>query len=142
MTILDTNVLSEVLKPEPSKVVFNWLAAQEQWSTFTTAVTKAEILYGLSLLPAGKKRTRLSAAIERMFDEEFEGRILPFDENAAREYATIAAGPATKGRPISQFDAQIAAIARSHRAVLATRNVTDFEGCGIDIVNPWAETAA
>lgn len=106
---------------------------------FTTAITQAEILYGIEALPPGTRRSRLQAAIEKMFAAQFEGRVLPFDESAARSFARIAAARDAAGRPISQFDAMIAAIARSHRAAVATRNTADFERCGIPIVNPWAE---
>jgi predicted nucleic acid-binding protein len=82
---------------------------------------------------------RLLAAVEKMFAEEFEGRILPFDEDAARAFAGIVAARDRAGRPISQFDAMIAAIARSHRAAVATRNTADFQNCGVDVINPWTE---
>jgi len=136
--VLDTNVLSEALKPLPSRIVLGWLAAQQPLSVFTTAITEAEVLYGVETLP-GKRRTRLLAAVERMFAEEFAGRILPFDEDAARAFAGIVAARDTAGRPISQFDAMIAAIARSHRAAVATRNTADFQHCGIEVINPWIE---
>ena len=139
MILLDTNVLSEALKPLPSPIVLRWLAAQEPSSVFTTSVTQAEVLYGIETLPPGKRRTRLLAAVEKMFAEEFEGRILPFDEDAARAFAGIVAARDAAGRPISQFDAMIAAIARSHRAAVATRNTADFQHCGIDLINPWTE---
>ena len=139
MILLDTNVLSEALKPLPSPIVLRWLAAQEPSSVFTTSVTQAEILYGIETLPPGKRRTRLLAAVEKMFAEEFEGRILPFDEDSARAFAGIVAARDAAGRPISQFDAMIAAIARSHRAAVATRNTADFQHCGIDLINPWTE---
>ncbi len=139
MIILDTNVLSEALRPLPSGVVLRWLAAQEPEAVFTTAITQAEVLYGIELLPPGKRRVRLSAAIEKMFAEEFQGRILPFDDEAARAFAKILAARDAAGRPISQFDAMIAAIARSRHAAVATRNTADFERCGIQLINPWTE---
>ena len=139
MILLDTNVLSEALKPLPSPIVLRWLAAQEPSSVFTTSVTQAEVLYGIETLPPGKRRTRLLAAVEKMFAEEFEGRILPFDEDSARAFAGIVAARDAAGRPISQLDAMIAAIARSHRAAVATRNTADFQHCGVDAVNPWIE---
>jgi hypothetical protein len=135
--VLDTNVLSEALKPLPSHIVLGWLAAQQPLSVFTTTVTEAEVLYGVETLPPGKRRLRLLAAVEQMFAEEFAGRILPFDEDAARAFARIVAARDRARRPISQFDAMIAAIARSHRAAVATRNTGDFQGCGIDVINPW-----
>ena len=139
MILLDTNVLSEALKPLSSPIVLRWLAAQEPSSVFTTSVTQAEVLYGIETLPPGKRRTRLLAAVEKMFAEEFEGRILPFDEDSARAFAGIVAARDAAGRPISQFDAMIAAIARSHRAAVATHNTADFQHCGIDLINPWTE---
>lgn len=95
------------------------------------------MLYGLECLPAGRRRLALHVAIEKVFDEEFAGRILPFDEDAARAFAKIVAGRNVLGRPISQFDAMIAAIARSRSAELATRNTADFSDCGVRLVNPW-----
>jgi predicted nucleic acid-binding protein len=137
--VLDTNVLSEVLKPAPADTVLRWLADQPPAAVFTTTITLAEILYGLEVLPEGKRRSRLLTAIERMFAEQFDGRILPFDEEAARLFAAIAASRFAAGRPISQSDAMIAAIARSHRAAVATRNTSDFERCGVRVVNPWGD---
>ena len=115
------------------------LAAQEPSSVCTTAITQAEILYGVEMLPAGKRRTRLAAAVEKVFSQEFRDRILPFDEDAAHFFPKIVAGRDALGRPISQLDAMIAAVARSHRATLATRNTPDFEHCGVRVVNPWDE---
>lgn len=138
MIVLDTNVLSEALKPLPSGTVLEWLAAQTPPAVFTTTIALAEILYGVEALPRGKRRTGLLSAIERMFAAEFEGRILPFDEDAARLFGGIVASRDAAGRPISQFDAMIAAIARSHRAAVATRNTADFAGCGIQVIDPWA----
>jgi predicted nucleic acid-binding protein len=135
--VLDTNVLSEALKPLPSPIVLDWLAGQDSSSVFTTAVTQAEILFGVETLPAGRRRMRLLAAVEKVFAEEFEGRILAFDEDAARAFAGIVATRDRAGRPITQFDAMIAAIARSHRATVATRNTADFQNCGVDVINPW-----
>ena len=140
MIILDTNVLSELLTPTPSKIVIEWLAAQHPPSVFTTAVTEAEILYGLRLLPEGRRRRDLEAAISPIFDEDLSGRVLPFDRDAADLYATIATRRRSAGRPISQFDAQIAAIALSRGASVATRNVSDFEGAGVSIINPWMDS--
>jgi toxin FitB len=137
MLILDTNVISEIMQPSPSPRVLEWWSQQQTGELFTSAVSEAEILSGIELLPKGKRRDRLLAEADAMFNEDFAGRILPFDEEAARVFAEIAAGRRTQGRPIAEFDAQIAAIARSHRAVLATRNTTDFEACGVRLVNPW-----
>ncbi len=139
MIILDTNVLSETFRPAPSDAVLRWLAAQEPLSVFTTTITQAEVLYGIEALPAGKRRAQLSAAINAVLANEFSGRILPFDEEAARVFPQIVTGRDALGRPIAQFDAMIAAIARSRRATLATRNSSDFEHCGLRVINPWTE---
>jgi predicted nucleic acid-binding protein len=139
MILLDTNILSELMCAAPEKSVEQWLADQPDASVFISAVTEAELRYGVALLPTGKRRSALAAVIEGMLGEDFTGRILPFDSAAAVAFAEIAATRRQAGRPIAQADAQIAAIARSRRAALATRNVPDFEGCGIDVVNPWTE---
>lgn len=138
MIILDTNALSETLKPVPEEIVVRWLASQERSNVFVTVITQAEMLYGIEVLPSGKRKLRLLELTQRLFgDEGFQGRILPFDHESAREFAKIAVSRKTSGRPISQFDAMIAAIARANRATLATRNTADFEHCGIRLVNPW-----
>ncbi len=137
MILLDTNVLSELMKPAPAASVVDWMASQSAASLYTTSITQAEILHGVMLLPAGKRRNAIEAAAESMFNEDFGGRILAFDSDAARLYAHLAAQRRRAGRPISHFDAQIAAIALSTGAAIATRNVTDFDNCGLKIVNPW-----
>ena len=138
MILLDTNVVSELMRPAPAQVVVSWLAAQPAASLFICAVAEAELRHGASLLPEGRKRTELKVAIEAMLAEDFAGRILPFDSAAAVAFATISSGRRQVGRPISQFDALIAAIAQSRGAALASRNVADFEGCGVEIINPWS----
>ncbi len=137
MIVLDTNVLSEALKPSPEEAVLHWLAEQNREKVFTTAITQAEILYGVEMLPSGKRRSRLHDTVERLFREEFPERILGFDSGSALVYPKIVAKRARLGRPISQFDALIAAVCRSRDATIATRNTTDFEDCGLTIVNPW-----
>jgi toxin FitB len=137
MIVLDTNVLSETLRPIPDPQVMAWLAAQPRAALFTTAVTEAEILYGLGLLPEGTRKEALSIAIKAIFDEDFASTLLSFDSDAADQYAQIAVTRRNGGRPISQFDAMIAAITRSRGATLATRNVKDFVDCGIPIIDPW-----
>jgi len=137
MIVLDTNVLSEASRPAPARRVLDWLAAQQPARLFTTTISEAEFLYGLALLPAGKRRTGLEQAARRMFGEDFANRVLPFDSAAAHAFALIAAVRRKKGRPIGDLDAQIAAIARSHGAAVATRNVGDFSDCGIDVIDPW-----
>lgn len=137
MIILDTNVLSEMLRPMPDENVPAWMARQPVSQLFTTCVTEAEIRYGVARLPSGQRKTDLLAAIEGVFGEDLSGRILPFDSEAARASAGIVSQRERSGRPISQFDAQIAAIAASRGADIATRNVSDFEGCGVGLINPW-----
>ena len=139
MIVLDTNVLSELLRPTPEARVLAWLEAQPPASLFTSAVTQGEILYGIRLLPDGQRRKKLWDAAVEIFNEDFAGRVLSFDGDAAGVYAEIGASRRVAGRPISQFDATIAAITRSRGASLATRNAKDFEGCGIEVVNPWVE---
>jgi predicted nucleic acid-binding protein len=136
--VLDTNVLSELMKPRPAESVLRWIAAQPATSLYTTSITQAEILHGIMLLPSGKRRSAFEAAAEAMFKEDFAGRVLPFGSDAAHPYARIAAQRRRAGRPISHFDAQIAAIAHSTGASIATRNAPDFDGCGVKVIDPWA----
>ena len=137
MIILDTNVISEAMLPAPNRKVREWLSAQPSQQMFTTTVSLAEILFGLEILPPGKRRTTLSETAETMFATLFAQRILIFDTAAARTFPSIAAGRRLRGRPISVLDAQIAAIAKANGAVLATRNTADFENCGVRLANPW-----
>lgn len=137
MILLDTNILSELMRPAPEKGVEQWLADQPDASVFISAITEAELRYGVALLPAGKRRSALATVIEDMFGEDFIGRILPFDSAAAVAFAEIAANRRRAGRPIAQADAQIAAIAWSRGAALATRNELDFAECGLKLINPW-----
>ena len=138
MILLDTNILSEALRAAPEPRVLDWIGRQAASSLFVTTVTQAEILYGIAILDKGRRRDELAAAALLMFAEDFSGRLLTFDGDAATAFAEIAAARRGMGRPISQFDAQIAAIARSRGAILATRNSRDFEHCGIEIVDPWS----
>ena len=137
MIVLDTNVISELLRPAPAKQVEAWLSAQDGGTVYFTAVGEAELRHGVAILPAGRRRTALAKAIEGILEEDFRDRILPFDRAAASTYAAIAAKRRAAGRPISQFDCQIAAIARAHAASVATRNTSDYEGCGIALIDPW-----
>jgi toxin FitB len=139
MIVLDTNVVSELLRPTPAPEVEAWLAAQDGATIWFTAVGEAELRHGVAILPAGRRRNDLAGAIEAMLEEDFRDRILPFDRIAARAYATIAAERRAAGRPISQFDCQIAAIAHAHRAAVATRNSSDYAGCGIEVIDPWRD---
>ena len=137
MVVLDTNVVSELMRASPSRDVVEWLDSQETRDLFVTSVTEAEIRAGLAALPEGARRRGLVAAAERAFGNLFAGRVLSFDSSAARAYAEIFATRQAIGRPLSLADGQIAAIARSRGLVVVTRNVGDFEGVGIDLVNPW-----
>ena len=138
MIVLDTNVVSELMRDSPQPQVLSWLDDQLASTLFVTAITEAELRYGVEILPAGQRRDRLFAEVEGTLREDFAGRILPFDSAAARAYAVIAADRRAAGRPISQADCQIAAIARSRGARVATRDVDDFAGCGVEVMNPWA----
>lgn len=139
MIVLDTNVVSEFLRSSPEKQVETWLSVQDGAMVYFTAVGEAELRHGVAILPAGRRRALILDAIEGMLEEDFRDRILPFDSNAARAYSVVAAERRAAGRPISQFDCQIAAIARAHGAAVATRNTVDFEGCGIEVINPWLQ---
>jgi predicted nucleic acid-binding protein len=135
--VLDTNVVSESLRPVPEVSVLDWLANQPRASLFTTTVTRGEVLFGIRLLSDGKRRRGLWDAAKKIFSEDFAGQVLSFDSDAADLYAEIAASRRMTGKPISQFDAMIVAMARSRGATLATRNVKDFEDCGVDVIDPW-----
>lgn len=137
MIILDTNVLSEALRPVPDAQVLGWLSAQWRSALFTTTITRAEILLGIQILPAGQRKDGLWQAAQGILNQDFAGQVLSFDADAADAFAGICASRRTAGRPISQFDAMIAAIARSRGASLATRNVKDFADCGVALINPW-----
>ncbi len=137
MIIVDTNVVSELLRPIPDPRVEQWLAAQDGHDIYLTAISEAELRYGVAIMDNGKRRDALAEAIDRILVEDMAGRILPFDSAAAGEYATIAAIRRATGRPIAQADCQIAAIARTHGAAVATRNIADFEGCGVNLIDPW-----
>ena len=137
MIILDTNVLSEFMKAVPSPVVMDWVEQQEISELFTTTITQAEVYYGLALLPIGKRRSEMERAARLMFEQDFQDRVLTFDSLAAVEYAALASLRRQLGKPIAQADAQIAAIARANRAVLATRNIPDFSDCQLILINPW-----
>ena len=135
--LLDTNVLSELLRAAPSPVVMAWMAAQPADGFYVSAVTQAEMLLGARLLPAGKRRQSLERALAAMFDEDFAQRILPFDSAVVPTYVDVVSARRASGRPIAQFDAQIAAIALHRGDMLATRSVSDFVGCGLSLVDPW-----
>ena len=141
MIVLDTNVVSELMLPSPAAQVVEWVSQQTGPTLYFTTISEAELRYGVAILPAGRRRDGLLAGIEGMLREDFAGRIIPFDREAALAYGTIAAARRATGHPINHADCQIAAIARSVGAAVATRNEVDFDGCGIDVINPWANPA-
>lgn len=137
MIILDTNVLSELLRPAPDARVIAWLESMLAATLFTTAVSQGEMLYGVYRLPPGQRRDRLYREVEAIFSTDMADRVLAYDSDAADVHAAIAAERRTSGRPIDQSDAMIAGIARLHGAQLATRNLRDFKDCGISLIDPW-----
>ena len=137
MIIIDTNVVSELMRASPDPAILAWFAGHTADTLFLTAISEAELRTGAAILPAGQRRERLVGAIDAMIEQDFAGRILPFDSPAARSYSAIAAARRAAGKPIMDADCQIAAIVRACGASIATRNVSDFEGCGIDVINPW-----
>lgn len=139
LLVLDTNVISELMRQRPDPHVLNWLDAQPATSLFTTSITEAEVRTGVAMLPGGRRRTGLAAAADRLFDL-FGDRVLPFDSPAARAYAILVARRRAAGRPVAQADGQIAAIARSRNATVVTRNVEHFEDSAIDVIDPWRES--
>jgi toxin FitB len=136
MIVLDTNVLSEEMKLAPDAAVHRWLLAQDAGDLFTSAVTEAEIRLGIAILPDGKRKQDLETAASRIL-ALFAGRVLPFDSAAAVEYARIVAARRRMGRPVAEFDAQIAAITLSRGMMLATRNGPDFVDSGLAVIDPW-----
>ncbi len=137
MIVLDTNVLSELVRETPDARVVAWLDGKSVAEIATTAVTAAEMLYGVARLPTGRRKVELEQAVRAMIDEDFRDRVEPFDRQAAAMYALVVAGRDGLGRPISVADAQIAAICRARDAALATRNTKDFQDTGIELIDPW-----
>ncbi len=140
MIVLDTNIISEPTRPQPSPNVISWLNAQDRSQVYTTTITQAEILLGLAAMPAGKRREMTAAHMNRILAEEFAGRILPFDSAAARELHTVARRK--NGKYVIEPDSQIAAIAKAHDAILATRNIKHFRNSGLKLINPWTSEKA
>lgn len=136
MIIVDTNVVSELMKPSPAPVVRDWVRARRGIELFTTSITLAEIRYGIERLPAGRRKDLLKATADEVF-AAFEGQVLPFDAVAAAHYPVIVTGRDRAGIPIDGFDAQIASICHAYDAALATRNLKDFQDTGIDVIDPW-----
>lgn len=138
MIVLDTNVVSEPLRPEPDPAVLAWLNAQEPQTLYLTTVNLAELLAGVTLLPAGRRRDALAQALSTQVVALFGGRILPFDAKAAEMFATLHANAHAQGNPIGFADGAIAAIAAANGFALATRNARDFNGAGVEVIDPWA----
>lgn len=135
--LLDTNVVSEAMRPRPAAQVEAWLGAQDGDRLFLSAVTEAELRAGAAVLPEGRRKAALAVEIDAMIAQSFDGRVLPFDAAAARAYAAVRAARRAAGRPILPLDAQIAAIALSRGHALATRNTRDFADCGLALIDPW-----
>ena len=138
MIVLDTNVLSELLKPEPEPRVLDWSDRHDPERLFTTAISEAEMRYGVARMPGGRRRAALETVVDRILNHVFAGRVLPFDSDAARRYAEIATARAAGGRIVTPFDIQIAAIAQARAAPVATRDTRDFAGYGVEVINPSA----
>lgn len=139
MLVLDTNILSAMMSAEPVRKVADWLLDQPSEDLFTAAVCQAEILSGIAILPNGRRRAVLEEAARAMFADDFHGRVLPFDTEAAAAYAEVFADRRKVGRPAGTVDLMLAAIARVREASVVTRNVADFEGVGLTIINPWGD---
>lgn len=137
MIVLDTNVVSELMRPTPEPDVIDWVDNWDVSDILLTAVTAAELMYGVARLPNGRRRRELRAKVEGLLAKDFRDRILPFDGQAATHYADIVAARERSGLQISMADGQIAAICRNWNAGLATRNVNDFVDTGVELINPW-----
>ena len=137
MFLLDSNVVSELLRPSPEPVVETWFGDRRTTDLYFSAIGEAELRYGVAVLPSGRRQAALASATEAILREDFVDRILPFDSEAAREYADIAATHRSAGRNVPPTDCQIAAIACSRGMALVTRNVRDFEGIEVQVINPW-----
>ena len=142
MFLLDTHIVSAMMRRAPSPEVAAWISRQPPELLFTASVCQAEILAGIAILPEGRRRRELEAAAHAVFSEDFERRVLAFDMRAAGAYAEMFAARRRAARPVSTIDLMVAAIARSHGASVVTRNVTDFDSCGVDIIDPWSSGEA
>ena len=140
MILLDTNVVSELMRPSPDLAVESWVANHNVEKLFFSAVGEAELRYGVALMPIGRRQDRLVSEIEAMLREDFEGRVLSLDSKAARAYGEVVSARRVAERPISIADCQIAAIARSRGMAVATRNVRDFTDLGVDVIDPWTRS--
>lgn len=138
MILLDTNVISEMMRPAPDSGVIRWLNNANSGQLHVSTISIAEILYGLNLLPAGHRRQALETRFELFLGQAFAHRILSFDEAAARHYGPLMGDRRRAGLPMTAPDGQIASIAHSHAMAVATRNSRDFGSCGLALINPWA----
>lgn len=138
MIVLDTNVVSEAMRPKPNRSVVGWLNAQAADTLYLSSVTLAELLFGIGVLSAGAKKDRLALALNRLL-ALFPGRVLPFDQEAARRYAEMAVTARAAGRPLPTADGYLAATAAAHGFAVATRNVRDFRDTGVQLINPWQD---
>lgn len=138
MIVLDTNVVSEFLRPRPDPSVKAWLNGTDSHALAVTAVTVAELLAGVAFLPRGRRRATLGDSVAGILGEAFAGAVLPFDADSAGYYADVLAARRTADASIAVLDAQIAAICRQYDATLATRNTRDFKGVGLELIDPWA----
>jgi toxin FitB len=141
MILLDTNVVSELMRPKPDPAVVAWFDTRVGLPLYISTITEAELWSGVDRMPAGKRRLVLQSLITDMLDEDFAGRILAFDRAAARLYGHISARRADLGKPVSTADGQIAAIAKANGLKIATRNIKDFADCDVALVNPWSAKA-
>jgi predicted nucleic acid-binding protein len=137
MLMLDTDMLSAIMSPKPEQRITDWILDQPSEALFTATVCQAEILSGIAILPQGRRRADLEEAARAMFAEDFQGRILPFDGAAAAAYAEMFAARRKAGRPAGTIDLMLASIARARGVGVVTRNVSDFEGVGLRVINPW-----
>lgn len=135
--MLDTNVLSELIRPQPEPKVVAWLRSQARSLLFTTAISRGEMLLGVLMLPDGQRKRRLLREVQAIFATDMARRVLSYDSDAADSHAEFVIMRRAQGRPVDTSDAMIAGITRSVGAKLATRNVRDFEGCGVSLINPW-----
>lgn len=137
MILLDTNIISEMMKASPSTKVMVWIDQQEVAQLFVSTITIAEISYGINALPEGARRRSLETAFDMTINKAFTNRVLSFDEEASHLYGKLMAHRKTLGKPLNVLDGQIAAIAVSHKASVATRNIDDFKECGLHLINPF-----
>lgn len=140
MIVLDTNVVSELMRAAPAPSVLGWFASFRASELWITAITAAELRFGAGRLPSGRRRDQITAAVEGLLEADFRGRVLPFDAAASVSYADLVVARERSGRPLAFPDAQIAAIAVTRGAALATHNVRDFADLGLSLINPWEPT--